>query len=192
MLFTFRLPSNIKLSQLFLEHDIHSLGFNYTERHKTLRAEKVKGYDNDALSGVIGYGEAAFAEAKTMLIQWQMFPAKWTKIFSESDDVQVGTNVILYAKFLGVWWKNTSRVVYIIDEPNRFGFAYGTLTKHLEKGEELFLLEINDKNELIYTIKAFSTPYHWIAKLCYPIMRYLQGKFRKDSLMQMKQLLHYK
>ena len=30
------------------------------------------------------------------------------------------------------------RVVYVVDEPDRRGFAYGTLTGHPESGEELF------------------------------------------------------
>ncbi|GAA4732513.1 hypothetical protein GCM10023350_14890 [Nocardioides endophyticus] len=32
------------------------------------------------------------------------------------------------------------RVVYVVDEPERAGFAYGTLPGHPETGEELFLL----------------------------------------------------
>jgi uncharacterized protein (UPF0548 family) len=32
------------------------------------------------------------------------------------------------------------RIVYVIDEPDRRGFAYGTLPGHPERGEEAFII----------------------------------------------------
>jgi len=34
----------------------------------------------------------------------------------------------------GVWFLNAARIVYVIDEPRRFSFAYGTLPGHAERG----------------------------------------------------------
>ena len=41
-----------------------------------------------------------------------------------------------------------TRVVYVVDEPDRRGFAYGTLPGHPESGEELFLVERVGRRDL--------------------------------------------
>ena len=52
-------------------------------------------------------------------------------------------------------------------------------------GEELFLVEIDAEGKVWYTIRAFSRPHFLIAKMTYPIMRYFQAKFRRDSAKDM-------
>jgi uncharacterized protein (UPF0548 family) len=64
--------------------------------------------------------------------------------------------------------------VYVIDEPRRRGFAYGTLPGHPECGEEAFLLERHDDGRVTFTIIAFSRPAHALAKLAGPLVRRIQ------------------
>jgi uncharacterized protein (UPF0548 family) len=71
--------------------------------------------------------------------------------------------------------------LYVIDEPRRFGFAYGTLPDHVESGEERFLLELADDGAVYYDIIAFSRPRHFLAKLAYPLVRRLQKRFGRNS-----------
>ena len=48
------------------------------------------------------------------------------------------------------------RVVYVVDEPDRRGFAYGTLPGHPESGEELFLVRYDPDTENVYAeVKPF-------------------------------------
>ena len=42
------------------------------------------------------------------------------------------------------------RVVYVVDEPDRRGFAYGTLPGHAESGEELFLVRYDPATEDVF------------------------------------------
>ncbi|MET0304134.1 MAG: DUF1990 domain-containing protein [Microbacteriaceae bacterium] len=51
-----------------------------------------------------------------------------------------------------------ARVVYVVDEPNRKGFAYGTLPGHAERGEEAFVVDRTDDGSVWLTIRAFSRP----------------------------------
>ena len=44
--------------------------------------------------------------------------------------------------------KVPARVVYVIDEPLRKGFAYGTLPGHPETGEEAFIVEYRDDDSV--------------------------------------------
>jgi hypothetical protein len=49
-------------------------------------------------------------------------------------------------------------VVYVIDEPKRVGFAYGTTAEGPESGEESFILEHRDDDTVWLTIRSmFST-----------------------------------
>jgi uncharacterized protein (UPF0548 family) len=92
---------------------------------------------------------------------------------------------------LGVWQLNACRIVYTIDEQTanvaRFGYAYGTLPGHVERGEEQFLLEWDRREDMVsYSILAFSRPRHVLAKLGYPLMRRLQRRFARESTAAMK------
>jgi uncharacterized protein (UPF0548 family) len=65
---------------------------------------------------------------------------------------------------------------------SRFGFAYGTLPDHPERGEERFIVEWNHADDSVwYDLLAFSRPCHWLARLGYPYARYEQARFRRQS-----------
>ena len=75
-------------------------------------------------------------------------------------------------------------IVYTIDEIGltpRFGFAYGTLPAHAEHGEEQFLVEMDAQQNVWYSIRSFSRPRLWAARLAYPVVRLLQRRFVRDS-----------
>jgi len=142
-------------------------------------------YDNDYNYSTIGQGEEAWQKAKQALRDWQHFPQDWTKIYPiaplEKDAV-----VVVMIRLWGLWWKNSSRIVYTWDAPDKFGFAYGTLPGHFETGEEAFWVEKNDVGEVSYHIRAFSKPRFWMAKIGYPIARIYQRKFVAQSIEAMR------
>jgi uncharacterized protein (UPF0548 family) len=66
----------------------------------------------------------------------------------------------------------TCRVVELVDEPDRFGFAYGTLPTHAEIGEESFIVH---RGPLRFAVEAVSRPAHPLARLAPPIADRLQA-----------------
>ncbi|GAA3742408.1 DUF1990 domain-containing protein [Leifsonia bigeumensis] len=66
------------------------------------------------------------------------------------------------------------RVIYVIDEPNRKGFAYGTLPGHPESGEEAFIVDQTEDGSVWLTIRAFSRPAGWLWWMVYPVLRLTQ------------------
>jgi len=89
--------------------------------------------------------------------------------------------------------------VYVVDNETggrtetdaiaRFGFAYGTLPDHIERGEERFLIEWNHSDDSVwYDILAFSQPRHPMVKLGAPVARVMQKRFARDSLRAMRSL----
>ncbi len=67
------------------------------------------------------------------------------------------------------------RIVAVVDEPDRYGFAYGTLPGHPERGEEAFVVERRDSGP-VFTIVVFWKPAEVIARLGGPVTRHLQKK----------------
>ncbi|HWH26884.1 MAG TPA: DUF1990 domain-containing protein [Pseudolysinimonas sp.] len=67
-----------------------------------------------------------------------------------------------------------ARVVYVVDEPQRRGFAYGTLPGHPERGEEAFIVERRDDDSVWLTIRAFSRPASLLFWIAYPAVRIMQ------------------
>jgi uncharacterized protein (UPF0548 family) len=68
------------------------------------------------------------------------------------------------------------QVVYVVQEPARRGFAYGTLPGHLESGEEAFVIERHDDDTVTFTITAFSRPATLLARAAGPAGRIIQHR----------------
>jgi uncharacterized protein (UPF0548 family) len=62
-------------------------------------------------------------------------------------------------------------VVYVIDEPNRVGFAYGTAGDAPEHGEESFILDRRDDDSVWLTVRSILEPAGGIHRLTAPMQR---------------------
>ncbi|MBX7243009.1 MAG: DUF1990 domain-containing protein [Bacteroidia bacterium] len=161
--------------------------FSYPFPLITLSNQSVRGWNRDIEKAMVGKGEPDFLFFKKQLIHWEQFNTGWTKILTP-EPAHEGQTVVVMVKTLGICFYNTCRVVKIIDEPNRFGVIYGTLPRHAEKGEELFMISVDEKGDVWYEIKAFSRPNYGFIWLGYPFLRYLQERFRKDSVGRLQSL----
>ena len=134
----------------------------------------------------LGHGEATYKRAVAALKEWRHFDLGWVTIVPRGVVIEVGATVAVKARAFGTWSLNACRVVYVIEEARRFGFAYGTLPGHVECGEERFLIEWLPDDTVWYDILAFSRPRHPLVKLGYPLARKLQKQFARESLNRMK------
>jgi uncharacterized protein (UPF0548 family) len=174
-------------SETAIDDFIHSLPhstFSYPDVGATA-GDIPRGYNCDRNRIALGTGDGVWNGAVDALRTWMMFDLGWTEIFPPSAPIATGTNVAIIIRHLGFYSLNSARIVYLIDEPNRFGFAYGTLRDHGESGEERFLIERDPSGAVLYDLLAFSRPVHPLARLGYPISRSLQKRFVKDSKLRM-------
>ena len=143
------------------------------------------GYDVDSTRIKLGEGESVFNVAKAALQRWEQFRLGWVEAWPSDTPIQPGAVVAVLGQAVGLWWFNSCRIVYVVDESgpvSRFGFAYGTLPGHVESGEERFLIEWDRADDSVYyDIRAFSRPNHFLARLGYPVVRRAQERFRRDS-----------
>lgn len=164
-----------------------ALPFTYDAVGATRDGTAPSGFAHDHNRHVLGRGEQAFAAACAAIRAWTMFPPPLAWIEPAGIPIAPGevAGVLIHA--VGVWWLNAARIVYVIDEPRRFGFAYGTLPGHAERGEERFSVEWLDNDEVWYDLRAFSQPRYWMARLGNPLARRLQRKFVQLSKSAMQQ-----
>jgi len=134
----------------------------------------------------LGEGSHVFYKAKNAVRKWEMFAIGWVRLYWSLTPVAARSMIAVVVGGFGVWMVNVCRIVYVIDEPRRYGFAYGTLSHHAEAGEERFMVEWRDDNSVWYEVLAFSREKHLLAKLAYPLARRLQKKFRRDSGLAMQ------
>ena len=158
-----------------------NLEFTYSEVGAT-NATPPQSYTVDHNRIQLGDGEATFKRAIEALHTWRQFDLGWVTIVPRGVAIEVGATIAVKARAFGTWSLNACRVVYVINEPGRFGFAYGTLPDHVERGEERFLVEWLPDNTVWYDILAFSRPQHTFVKLSAPLARMLQKRFARDSL----------
>ncbi len=85
-----------------------------------------------------------------------------------------GDSVLLGIPFGPFHVTAPARVVYVVDDLNRKGFAYGTLPGHPESGEESFIVEQTEDGSVWLEISAFSRPANALWWIVYPVLRLSQ------------------
>lgn len=129
------------------------------------------GYHHVQKSAVIGRGRRRFEDAAEAGMRWGMLRGAGLKVEATTEVGAVGSEVIVH---LGPV-RAPCRVVYVVDEPGRRGFAYGTLRGHAESGEELFLVRYDPATDEVYAdVTAFSRHATWWSKLGSPVTSVIQ------------------
>ncbi|WP_127793293.1 DUF1990 family protein [Agromyces sp. LHK192] len=77
-------------------------------------------------------------------------------------------------------------VVYVIDEPKRVGFAYGTSGRAREHGEESFILEHRDDDGVWLTVRSVLQPAGGIGRVLAPF----RGRRRREAVRRQLRALH--
>ena len=163
------------------------LPVSYWERGVTQWTRPAPGYVRAEDSTVLGTGDEVWQRACTAIGSWGMYPDEsWVKLYRDGSP-RLGQNVMVQFRLAGLWWTSPCRIVYLVDEPDRRGFAYGTLPGHVERGEELFAVERDPVSGLVtYRILMIARAVHPLARLFPWVVRLMQERFRKTSLATMR------
>ncbi len=74
------------------------------------------------------------------------------RVHPAGAEIREGTTVALALPVLWIFVLAACRIVTVVAEPDRFGFAYGTLPDHVESGEERFLVERTSDGSVHYEL----------------------------------------
>lgn len=169
MLIALRAPSDADVG-VFLR-DQSAAALSYPEVGASRRpAELPAGYRIDRRKEVIGRGDRAFERARAALDGWEMHRGAGVRVVPV-EPPRDGLTVALIVRASGLYATSACRVVYVIAEPDRFGFAYGTLADHPVAGEERFVVERDPSGEITFELCAFSRPNSLLFRLASSIAR---------------------
>lgn len=151
---------------------LRQLPFSYVEVGGTAAALPA-GYHHLDLTAPIGRGRGRFEQAGDAVLRWGMHRGAGVgvRVHADSEVAEVGTVALVRLGLMSA----PCRVVYVVDEPDRRGFAYGTLAGHPESGEELFAVRYDPTDDTVYAqVRAFSRPALWWTRLGGPFGRLAQ------------------
>ncbi|MGN2636864.1 DUF1990 family protein [Nocardia takedensis] len=133
------------------------------------------GYHRFTARRRIGHGRTVFERAANEILSYRM--QKGTGFFHEASTpvAEVGTELTVRLGIGPIGVTAPCRVVYVLTEGERRGFAYGTLPGHPEIGEELFAVDYDPSDDSVTAlVVAFSRPGTWYVRLGGPVVRALQ------------------
>lgn len=133
------------------------------------------GYRLLAHERLVGHGRERFDRAARTVMGWEMHRRAGLTVRASSDVVVEGAVAVVRIGTKHMGLDAPVRVVYVVDEPGRRGFAYGTLAGHPERGEEAFVVEMRDDESVVFAITAFSQPVTRLARLGGPVTRAAQS-----------------
>jgi uncharacterized protein (UPF0548 family) len=182
-MFLIGFPSDHRLQTLLA--DAAAAMPSYREVGGTAQSELPAGYRHDSYDAYLGDGTHTFDQAAAALRGWKMHAEAGLHVFPESASVALDITVLVVVRIGLLTTVAPCRVIYIVDEPDRFGFAYGTLPGHPERGEEAFVVHHSESGTR-FTVRAFSRPQDPIARLGGPITRAIQKRATVAYLNAMK------
>ena len=150
-----------------------------------------RGWVRDHNQVVLGAGEVTWTAACAALDDWAPFAQGWVLVFPAAAAIAMGTEVAVAAGLGPLWSLNACRIVAVHNHAppgrRRYGFAYGTLPSHAERGEELFQVTMDEvSGEVAFEILAYSRPNLWYSQLGFPVARAMQRRFAAGALAAMR------
>lgn len=140
------------------------------------------GYRHDRYELRVGEGDLAFERAVEGLRRWAGHRAAGVELRPAGVVPAVGVTVVQLIAIGPIWAVAPCRVVYVVDEPDRWGFAYGTLPAHPEVGEESFVVERAAGGAVVFRVEAFSRYSDLVTRVGSPVSRWVQVRTTRRFL----------
>ncbi|HKS98373.1 MAG TPA: DUF1990 domain-containing protein [Rugosimonospora sp.] len=163
----------------------------YPEVGATRYREMPGGYRRIRGRARVGTGEMVFAAAVRTLATFDMQRGAGLRVRTAAPQAAVGVEVAsgLGAGPLRMW--APCRVVWVVEEPMRYGYAYGTLPGHPEIGEEGFLVWLEPDGVVRFEVRAFSRPSSRLVALAGPLPGLLQDLVTDRYLASLLRQAHH-
>ncbi|MFF2655955.1 DUF1990 family protein [Kitasatospora sp. NPDC058032] len=144
---------------------------SYREVGATRDARLPEGYAHLRRRVHLGHGPDVLDRAGRFVLGWGCQLGTGFAVYPHAP-VETGATVLLRLTLPGTRWPRLvipCRVVWTVDEPDRIGFAYGTLPGHPERGEEAFTVSMDAAGEVWFEVSAFARLASWYARLGRPV-----------------------
>lgn len=144
--------------------DLAHLPLTYEPQGMTLDGPMPEGFHHLEVERRLGTGDAAYARAGAALMTYAPQRGLGLRPRATAPRAAVGVDTLGHLGPLPV----PCRIVWAVEGPDRTGFGYGTLTGHIESGEEGFLVQ--RRGEDVYAVvRAYARPARLVARLGGPL-----------------------
>ncbi|GLW62755.1 DUF1990 domain-containing protein [Actinomadura rubrobrunea] len=133
-------------------------GLTYAEVGATARGALPGGYRHLRHRTVIGSGRHVLREAADAVLEFWMHRGAGVRIEASARRAAPGVYVESRMGIGPLSLSAPCRVVWAEDGERRAGFGYGTLPGHPATGEESFVVELDDMDDVWLEVTSFSRP----------------------------------
>jgi uncharacterized protein (UPF0548 family) len=154
-----------------LEH-AEARDFNYPQVGASRDETVPPRCDRVSESAVVGAGMAQFSLLAEGIRNWEVHRRSGLHVLADGL-AREGGNVAIAQRFGLPAVVLSCRVVWTLDEPQRDGFGYGSLTGHPEAGEEAFLVELDPDGAVRFRVFGFTSPGTVVTAATRPLTRAL-------------------
>lgn len=127
---------------------------------------------------LLGRGRQSFEAAGAGLRRWVCHRGIGAAVHPVDAVLRTGESLLVILRVGPVRIVVPNRIVAVVDEPARFGFAYGTLPGHHERGEEAFLVDIDPDGAVWGTVRVDAVPATAPARVLAPAV----GSFQRVAV----------
>ncbi len=175
-------PSDERLVQVL--YGVRGTPLTYDEVGATIGPDGLpSGYHHVRAERDLGPGDDVYAAAVEGIRRWQLHRRQGFRVAPADPPIEVGSEVITDLALAGpIHVLAACRIVGVVDEPDRYGFAYGTLQVHPASGEEAFVVERTASGGVRGVVTAFSRPRHPLVRLGGPVARRQQARATEGYL----------
>ncbi|MGO9880698.1 MAG: DUF1990 family protein [Acidimicrobiales bacterium] len=161
----------------------------YEQTGAALTGELPVGFRHDHYSALLGRGENTFRRAVEGLQTWQAHRLPFVRVVPNGAEIRSGATVIVLLGPSRLAIAAPCRIVAVVSEPSRWGFAYGSLPGHPEQGEEAFVVSITEDGTVLFEVTAFSRPTDFLLRLSGPLGRALQQRGSRGYLRALRRFV---
>ena len=127
---------------------------------------------------VLGRGAETWDDAVDRVLRWGVKTASGFEV-EPSGPVEVGDDCRVTFAVGPFEVAEPVRVVRVCREPDRVGFAYGTLTGHPVSGEEAFVVSRDETGVVRLTLRSLTRPARSPWALAFPVLLLVQLVVRR-------------
>jgi uncharacterized protein (UPF0548 family) len=139
-----------------------------------------EGYHRFERTVPIGHGRDHWESATAAVMTWEVKTRSGFAVASTggTTHVEAGVDYRLTASLGPFRLREPVRVVAVVEQPDRVGFAYGTLAGHPVSGEEAFIVHQDPDGAVWLTLRSLTRPARGRWRLVFPAALIAQRWYR--------------
>jgi uncharacterized protein (UPF0548 family) len=134
---------------------------------------------------VIGQGDDCWNDVAAGVLEWAIKTRSGFSIEPASGDglrVRQGADLSLVAHIGPLQIREPIRIVTVVEQPDRVGFAYGTRPGHPVAGEEAFVVHRDSTGTVSLTLRSLTKAPRGPWRLLFPVALVAQRFYRRRYL----------